>query len=309
MKKLSKPIRLTIVLQFITLLLIGQNICLFNDTTQPNYPDDYLEPYESKNGWFISPIGTLRVLLVFVEIDYDVGTDPNLNGTDEWPVGELPIWADDILDHEDPAGQPEGLLTRYYYEASSGNCILLGDYLVAPTNNGVFKILMSDVEASNHLSAAVDEINIALNDSIVTSTGLNNISYFDNWTKTTSGKPNITPSVDNPAKYDHVMFLWRNRLDSKGNPYNGTGNVTPSGFPMKLLGYKADTYSNFGTFKAMPISIARHEYGHLLYGSNDFHSAGGGWGSPYDYWISITGGWSNLGLSGCSLKSWNAWDR
>ena len=66
-------------------------------------------------------------------------------------------------------GQPDGLLTRYYYEASSGNCILIGDYLVAPTNNGIFKILKSEAGnyESGHRSAIINKINDELNGNII----------------------------------------------------------------------------------------------------------------------------------------------
>lgn len=39
------------------------------------------ELFESKNGFFLSPIGTIRVLVVFAEIEYDLNPnkDPNPN--------------------------------------------------------------------------------------------------------------------------------------------------------------------------------------------------------------------------------------
>jgi Secretion system C-terminal sorting domain len=61
----------------------------------------------------------------------------------------------------------------------------------------------------------------------------------------------------------------------------------------------------------MPLDAARHEFSHSLYGGNTFHTAGGGWsgGSNPDYWIPVTGGWSNMSLAGASINSWNGWDR
>ncbi|MBP7316251.1 MAG: T9SS type A sorting domain-containing protein [Chitinophagaceae bacterium] len=313
MKKLLKPISLVVLFQFFALFAAGQFTCLFSDTAQYNLPDDAKELYASKNGWHLPANGTLRILFVFIEIDYDAGTDPNPNGTDEWPVNALPVWADNLLDPWIPTGQPNGLLTQYYQEASLGNYNLIGDYLVAPDNGGVFKILKSQASSVGHENAAINKVNQELNGNVVTANGLNSINYFDNWTKTTAGKPKITPSIDSPHKWDHIMFIWRNRLDGQGNPYNGTGNAAYWSIGTPLLGYLSDSYSNFGTFKSIPLAIARHEYAHLLYGHNNFHSAGGGWGAPssypYDYWIPLTGGWSVLGLSGSSLQTWNAWDR
>jgi hypothetical protein len=313
MKKLLKPISLVILFQFFAQFATAQFTCLFSDTSLYNLPDDTKELYASKNGWHLPANGTLRILFVFIEIDYDIGIDPNPNGTDEWPIHSIPVWADNLLDPEVPTGQPNGLLTQYYQEASFGNYNLIGDYLVAPNNGGVFKILKSQASSLGQEKAAINKVNQELNGNVVTANGLNSISYFDNWTKTTAGKPKITPSIDSPHKWDHVMFIWRNGLDNEGHPYNGTGNANPGSFLTPLLGYYSDSYSNFGTFKSIPLAIARHEYAHLLYGHNNFHSAGGGWGAPsaypYDYWIPLTGGWSVLGLSGSSLQTWNAWDR
>ena len=313
MKKLLNAISFVFIFQFFAQFVTAQFTCLFSDTAQFNLPDDSQELYASKNGWHLPANGTVRVLFVFVEIDYDTGIDPNPNGTNEWPVNALPVWANNFLDPQIPTGQSNGLLTQYYREASLGNYNLIGDYLIAPDNGGVFMILKSYANSVGHENAAINKINQLLNGNVVTANGLNDISFFDNWTTTVAGKPKITPSIDLPHKWDHIMFIWRNRLDSQGNPYNGTGNASPSSIGTPLLGYQSDSYSNFGTFKSIPLAIARHEYAHLLYGHNNFHSAGGGWGAPssypYDYWIPLTGGWSILGLSGSSLQTWNAWDR
>ena len=180
MKKLLKSISLTLVLQLLVLFSQAQLTCLFTDTIQAKYPDDEQELYESKNGWHLPANGTLRVLFVFVEIEYDVGIDPNPNGTNEWPVNALPVWANNFLDPQIPTGQSNGLLTQYYQEASFGNYNLIGDYLVAPNNGGVFKILKSQASSVGHENAAINKINQELNGNVVTANGLNSISYFDN---------------------------------------------------------------------------------------------------------------------------------
>lgn len=129
--KLILPVKqkfpfLALILFFISINSYPQfdSQCLNEDEVPANLPDNTQSPYASKNGLYLPVSGTLRILVVYAEIDYDVGSDPNLEGYPEWPVGQLPVWANDIFDHEDPAGQPAGLLTRYYYEASFGNCVL-----------------------------------------------------------------------------------------------------------------------------------------------------------------------------------------
>ncbi len=130
------------------------------------------------------------------------------------------------------------------------------------------------------------------------------IEYFDLWTcpENEFGLPKTTPGNENPRKYDHVIFIWRN------SSFNGIGNYSYSS-PGKMAGYEANSCSWFGTFENIPTQIMIHEYAHLIYGGTDFHAGGGGWFLGGDYWLPTVGGWSNLGLSGASLLSWNAWDR
>lgn len=109
-------------------------------------PNNYIPSsgiLDSRNGWRLSPHGQIRFLIAFVELEYaDPDLDPALNGTPEWPVGHLPMWKDDLLEYNAPTGLSSKSLTKYYQMASSNSQIVLGDYLVAPDNGGVFKKLM-----------------------------------------------------------------------------------------------------------------------------------------------------------------------
>ncbi|HET8963541.1 MAG TPA: hypothetical protein VFM99_06575 [Chitinophagales bacterium] len=81
----------------------------------------------SRNGYWLHNTDTIRMLIVFAEVnDYatDVSPDPN------WPAGELPlnkdIWIDaDFTGAENMVGE----LTKWFYQASLGNFIVLGDYI------------------------------------------------------------------------------------------------------------------------------------------------------------------------------------
>jgi hypothetical protein len=149
--------------------------------------------------------GTLRILVVFAEIEYNTGTDPDpVTNIDDWMPHSLPDWADQILDVNIPSGTAQGLLTRYYQEASFGAYNVLGDYLLAPNNGGIFKVLRSQLTSDFDFSALITEINNQMAGNFITGHGLNNVSYFDNWTHVAgtiaspTGKPKITPSTDNP---------------------------------------------------------------------------------------------------------------
>jgi hypothetical protein len=88
----------------------------------------------SRNGYYLAPYDTLKVLIVFAEIDYSGDTlfsEPDTY-PDAWDAGALPDWKDDLLDPT-WSGSPQAKLTKYYYEASFGKLIVLGDYLVPDT--------------------------------------------------------------------------------------------------------------------------------------------------------------------------------
>jgi len=204
---------------------------------------------KSSNGYRLPAQGELRVLVAFLEmVYYDPNFDPSPNGTDEWPVGQLPVWAAELFDHVTPSGVAQGVLTRYFQDASSGNKVLLGDYLVSPDNGGVFQVLTSNGSAvsPNPLIAA---INSKLGNTIITANGYNSISDFDKWTPTDQGLPKDPIGND---KWDNVVFIVRNSLD----PSNGLGYA--SGAFNNLLGYNGDSYTIQCTHERIPTSVVRH---------------------------------------------------
>ena len=258
--------------------------------------------YESKNGYILAPYGTIRVLCVFAEIEYDVGTDPNPNSTSGWTVGDYPVWADDLFDPNIPTGPFNGIITEYYHEASFSEFIVLGDYLQTPNDN-IFRVKMSDIETYGSEDALETKISEVMTNGFETGNGFTSVSQFDYWSITEQGKPKITPSTDSPIKIDNVIVIWRNR-----EGYNGSGNVNPFG-SINILGNSSDTHINVGSFNSIPTKVIRHEFAHLLLGKNELHCAGAGLSGESNYWIPPTGGYSIMGLYGSSLLGWNAWDR
>ena len=114
----------------------------------------------------------------------------------------------------------------------------------------------------------------------ITNSGITDRSLFDNWSKTATGEPKVSPSVDSPLKYDHVMIILRN-----GIGLNKNGNTSFGGLGIPLLGYQSDTYTFQGTFDLIPTEICRHEFAHQLLGSNNFHCTGNA--PDANYWIPI----------------------
>ena len=216
------------------------------------------EMLDSRYGYELSPHDTIRVLAIFVEMEYsDTIKDPFLHGSKYWSVGALPIWADSLFAAYDTTDFSYKRVTRYYQYASSNDHIVLGDYLLAPDNGGIFKV--STVSGSADLSNIVQVVNQKLNTSIVTANGLSSFSQFDKWTPTTRGyeKPN------NPnGKCDYIVFVIRNSL----NPNNPNG-VTASGGLRYLLGHRIDKASIVCAGNTSnPTHVIRHEYAHMLLG-------------------------------------------
>lgn len=116
-------------------------VCLFQNFFQPSFVPGPDQAIESKNGWVLPTSGELRVLVIYIEIDYDLhpGNDPIPAGTSVWPVGQLPNYKDNLFD-VNWTGSPQRLMTRYYDECSFGSLIILGDYI-----NNVITVKESDI--------------------------------------------------------------------------------------------------------------------------------------------------------------------
>ena len=204
---------------------------------------------DSRNGYKLSPTGQIRFLVAFIELEYNnPANDPSLNGTPEWPVGQLPAWKDDLLEYNVPTGQSTKHITKYFQMASSNSLVVLGDYLVAPDNGGVFKISTIDGNVNNN--TIINCINQKLGNAFTTAHGFSSISDFDIWTVTHNGE--IKLNIGN-NKWDFVVFIIRNSI----KPDNLTGYSSLYDNP-SLLGYPAENCSRVCTFGKNPSQIIRH---------------------------------------------------
>jgi hypothetical protein len=272
---------------------------LFRCATLHAQPDSTNIP-NSENGSSLSPHGTIRVLVLYCEIDYDKnpGKDPQPGSADHWTKGQLPAWKDDLFDPQ-PKPLPTATITRYYHDISLGDFVVLGDYIDQelvlkeseyPEVSSAHSIGVAAVKEANKMGALRTHHGLKLED-------------FDLWTD--GGKPGL-PKVnqpDNPHRYDHVMVIARN-----SGLTHGQGSTDP-GSPGKLFGYESDTQSRFGGMNALPFEILKHEFNHLLLGGNNFHSGGGNAAQFDSYTLCIQGGWSMMGAASSSLLTCSGWDR
>ena len=247
----------------------------------------------AKNGWYLAPYDTIRVLVVFIEVDYD--ENPKLETYQAWGKGKLPESAPQMFDAF-ASNNPQGKITRFFHESSFGNYHVLGDYLPniitvkkSEANGRLTKYTLQKV-ASEYLTEHLDF------------TTKNGLSYndFDFWDKnqTQGGIKENKPN----GQIDHLMLIIRNfhGLDLS------RGYASPNSFG-KIGNKNTDTYS---VFAGPDFQIMRHEYAHLLFGGNNFHCGGGQHnGGGENYFIPLQGGWSTMGNYNSMFMTCNAWDR
>ena len=252
---------------------------------------------ESRNGWVLPTEGTVRILMVFVEIDHDV--DPSVDafpkGSAAWKVNRLPEYRDDIVNVYEGEDSLM-LLTQYYDETSFGELTILGDYFPE-----IITLKQSEIgrNKTKILRSVVDRINSA---NRISSQNLS-LEDFDFWeNESKKGSPK-SPS-DSFSGVDHLMIFLRNfNLIRKAN---GQASAAMAG---KIGGYGTDSYSVFGAGDGIPFKILKHEFNHLLIGGNNFHSGGGNSAGFRSYTVALQGGWSMMGAANSALLSVSSWDR
>ena len=77
----------------------------------------------SRNGYYISPNGTLRIFFIFTDVD----DDPYDKPIPGWEVNQLPRYKDSIVDFSVSSTMQYGI-SRYYQQASFGSLNVIGDY-------------------------------------------------------------------------------------------------------------------------------------------------------------------------------------
>lgn len=253
----------------------------------------------SEFGWALSPRDTLRILIFYVEIDYEevTGLEQHPDGSKVWAVGELPDYADALFDAH-YLEKPVGLMTQYYREISLGNLVVLGDYYPE-------LITMKHSEVGNSPPSVLRHITQRFeNDSLLTTRHGFSLSDFDYRVQS----PGIGKRKEWVAEgfegVDHVMVVLRNyhRIPSE------TGQASPSS-SIRLGGKRANTNSIFGGGRKVPFGIMRHELNHLFLGSNNFHCGGGNSPMFSSYFLHVQGGWSMMGAAHSSLLTCSGWDR
>ena len=267
----------------------------------------------SRNGYNFSSRGTIRALMVFAEAVNDPldGNPSNGGALGDWQPGQMPSNIEDYMDATfTNAGAIHGYLTKYYYEASFGELIVLGDYYPH-----LIQIDFDAITEKHGVSQIASYLNNLPGADILTKKGYSiNSNDFDKWTTSTStSNPPRTnegrPKINNSDNYlDLLVVFWR--INSKFKPNRDGGEMIIINSPYNYYPIKNKT----GLNAFAPICAAdpakktlRHEFAHALLGNNNFHS--GGAGAGVGTYLSNMGGYSLLSSSDRNFFAYNGWDR
>ncbi|MCB9234156.1 MAG: hypothetical protein H6581_21045 [Bacteroidia bacterium] len=267
------------------------------------------EEVDARNGWGMAPYGHFHVLVIFAEIDFD-SSYGHLNptpkgGSKDWKEGQLPWWRNSLFDKDTDRDAFNGYMTQYFMEASFGKFHVTGDYIdslisipISSIRNQAGKVVTQEPFGNNfYRKAVIERVNQI---GLKTAYGSTEAD-FDRWTLSGAGLPKKETPNEN---WDMVMIIWRNiHVKNLGDQ---SGFVTPGNFG-KILGRDTDSYSMFRMSFFVPKTIMRHEFSHMLYGGNNFHTAAAGVGART--FLAPAGGWSNMSNAGRCSPTWNAWDR
>lgn len=238
------------------------------------------QTYKSSNGFGKSPHGTIRVFLIFAEVDWSScsGGSPYSapSASSLWQPGQLPSDAGNYFDPVIPSGGPSGYISKYFHEMSMGDYIVLGDYYpslisipcTSRTAFGASEVIQKIVDIHNASGLPVKTQNNYLLDD------------FDSWAL--PGTPGLAKSNSVNSKIDVLAIIWRDNDNLDGNLTCGGGyGLSGAGFGVgnMQLGNKAG-FDMATIFTACGsgeggYGMVTKEYFHGLFGGNNFHTAGG----------------------------------
>jgi len=194
-----------------------------------------------------------------------------------------------------------GELTKWFYQASLGNFIVLGDYV-----DSLYSIDSASLSSSYGDAQIVSFINSLGGTDLTTARGksINNDFDYVNKPATTTYGVYKTRSPDNYI--DLLVTIWRTNKNISATDGSGSTKNSATTTAIKSKdGYMAICRNL--DYTGMRYNLVRHEFGHTLFGGNDFHTCGPGSGEKT--FIANTGGYSCMGSWDNTYNGFNAWDR
>ena len=252
--------------------------------------------FNARYGYKYATTDVLRLFIVFA----DVIDDPYQGNVNNWQPGQLPLYADSIID-ENYGGNLVSYMSRYYREASCGLINIIGDYYP-----NLVQFSYSEIESVGYKQVA-DYLNSLSGNDITTAHGYH-LSDFDQWSYGLTQRRNYRIKQNSPDnKMDMLIIIWRRNSKFKPNRDGGQSG-TPKAIDtlcIKCLsginGYAAICGNDIG-------DVMRHEFGHSLVGDNSYHSGGAGAGAS-GHFLPNVGGYSIISSHNRNLDFCNGWDR
>jgi hypothetical protein len=256
----------------------------------------------SRNGCLLRPKDTLHILYIFAEVLNDSVHDYNTDNP-VWRKGQLPSNFEEVIDYKFTGEENiQGFITKYFYEASFGRYIVLGDYI-----DTLIKINMDTLTNSGYIDGYDQCLNFLNNlpDSILSTKHGHTINsnYFDLISNTSYLYQYKNHPISPDGKIDLIAFVWRTNSNITKIDNSGYGTYSSS---YSLKGKTTSHILNFRSSINKP-SVSRHEFAHKLVGGNSYHS--GGAGAGYGTYLSDMGGFSILSSWNRNLECLNPWDR
>jgi len=294
--------------------------------------------YSSKNGNTITTTGIFRILNLFVNIIYDqIPTrDPFKNQyTANWLSGNPdkindspPSYINTFLDSDTLNKEfPKGTMTKLFYEASFGQLVILGDFMIINIKQSEITPEKPGENFSIHqlIKSVINKINDK--GGIKTLNGHNKIKDYDFFEK---GDCGIVKNKQPNEMIDFLQIIVRNTTNGKdenGNYFNygqyspGQGSTWagPACNDCKLLIEGKYVFNELTSVQCVGDknlsqdikNIIFHEFAHNLFGDNSFHSSGGNHYATYStcVFLGLEGGYGLMGGYNSSLVSCNGYER
>ena len=265
-----------------------------------------------KNGVSIPTQDTLRILVVFAEVDFGAKPCPgNLEQSfgGNWPKNTRgqtlpPTDANAYFDVQlQPGEKPNGFITEYYHQASFGKYLLLGDYFPYTVT-----IPCSELNTGNGVNQVLDKISKwpGLDSNNFTKNHLP-LRAFDAWSEGKQGEPKLKKP---DGKTDLLYIIWRNnRFLTNTNTLDFSGFGVSSGKGPAFLNSKG--INNFASFNASSVSRAAYvitiaEHLHGIFGGNNWHSSGG---RGIHTFPAVTATYGLTGQHLAAMQACSGWDR
>ena len=158
-----------------------------------------IQSQDSRNGYWFPVNDTLRILLVYAELVNDPNDPGNIRG---WGAGTVPPDPGYLFDHQLlPGEEPQGFITKFYYQASFGKYIVLADYYPEMVSIDYNKVRDRGFDQVLNIMANNDA------DDIITEHGYSvNNGDFDFISTSSMGRPK---KIKPDSLIDIVMVRWR----------------------------------------------------------------------------------------------------